>query len=61
MKSNELLRRIIQAGWYEVRQTGSHIIMHHKTKPGVIVYPNHGAKEVAPGLANKILKQAGLK
>jgi len=61
MKANELLKRLTQAGWYEVRQTGSHKIMRHATKPGIISFPNHGAREIASGTAKTILKQAGLK
>ena len=28
---------------------------------GSIVFPNHGSQEVGKGLANKILKDAGIK
>lgn len=61
MKSNELLRKVKRAGWYEVRQTGSHIILEHADYSYSIVFPNHGSKEMATGTANAILKQAGLK
>jgi predicted RNA binding protein YcfA (HicA-like mRNA interferase family) len=45
-----------------MRQTGSHLIMHHQDKPGAqIVVPNHGTKEIGKGLEQKIKKQAGLK
>lgn len=60
MKCSELLRLVKKAGWFEVRQSGSHIIMEHATKPGQIVFPNHGNKEMGKGLENKIKKQAGL-
>jgi len=62
MKSSELLRKLKQDGWYEIRQDGtSHKIMVHPIKEGSFPFPFHGAKEVGKGLANKILKQAGLK
>jgi len=48
-------------GWEEIRQKGSHIIMRHPIKNGQLVVPDHGSKEVGTGLANKILKEAGLK
>ena len=35
--------------------------MKHDTKPGFIVFPNHGSQEVGKGLENKVLKDAGLK
>ncbi len=60
MKSNELLRMLKRAGWYEVRQTGSHIQLRHADKSNVIIFPSHGAKEIATGTAKAILKQAGL-
>jgi len=61
MKSSELLRLLKQDGWIEKRQKGSHIIMTHTTKDGLLVVPNHGSAEVGTGLANKLLKQAGIK
>jgi predicted RNA binding protein YcfA (HicA-like mRNA interferase family) len=61
MKSNELLRKLKKAGWYEVRTTGSHLTLRHDTNPETIIFPYHGAKEVKKGLENAILKQAGLK
>ncbi len=60
MKSSELLRILKQDGWFEKRQKGSHVIMVHSTKKGFLVVPKHGSAEVGTGLANKILKQAGL-
>jgi len=45
----------------EIRQTGSHKIFVHKDYDFSLPVPYHGTKEVATGLAEKILKQAGLK
>jgi predicted RNA binding protein YcfA (HicA-like mRNA interferase family) len=62
MKYSELLRLLQKDGWYILRQAkGSHLIMKHDIKPNLLTVPNHGAKEVGTGLANKILKDAGLK
>ncbi|TSJ43891.1 type II toxin-antitoxin system HicA family toxin [Mucilaginibacter corticis] len=61
MKSSELLRLIKQAGWVEVRQSGSHIILRHPNHKENLIYPSHGSKEISTGLANKLKKQAGLK
>ncbi|RWY51092.1 type II toxin-antitoxin system HicA family toxin [Mucilaginibacter gilvus] len=61
MKSSELLRILHRDGWVNKRQKGSHITMTHPTKQGVIVVTDHGSAEVGKGLANSILKQAGLK
>ena len=61
MKSSDLLRQLKKDGWYEIRQSGSHKILVHPTKEGFVPYPAHGSKEIGKGLAEKILKQAGLK
>lgn len=62
MKSSELLKRLRRGGFKFLRQAkGSHEIWHHPQTGVEIVVPNHGAKEVGKGLAEKILKDAGLK
>jgi predicted RNA binding protein YcfA (HicA-like mRNA interferase family) len=61
MKCAELLRLIKKVGWYEDRQSGSHIILKHPGKTYTIVFPNHGSKEMGKGLAEKLMKQAGIK
>jgi mRNA interferase HicA len=61
MKSSELLRLLKKDGWYEIRQTGSHITMAHSMKKGKILVPFHASKEVKKGLHNGILKEAGIK
>jgi len=61
MKSKQLYQILTQDGWYAVSQSGSHIKMRHKTKPGVIIFPMHGSSEVGKGLERKLFKQAGIK
>jgi predicted RNA binding protein YcfA (HicA-like mRNA interferase family) len=48
-------------GWYPVSQKGSHVKMHHETKKGIIIFPNHRSQEMGKGLEKKILKDAGIK
>lgn len=50
---------IKRAGWIEVRQSGSHIVMEKDGQQ--LVFPNHGSAEMGKGLENKLKKQAGLK
>jgi predicted RNA binding protein YcfA (HicA-like mRNA interferase family) len=57
MKSSELVRKFNQAGWTEIRQTGSHKIFKHPTTQETIPVPYHGSKEVGTGLAKKLLKR----
>lgn len=61
MKYNELLRLLKQHGWYELRQSGSHIVMKHSEKEYTVTIPNHGSHEVKKGLLQAILKQTGIK
>lgn len=61
-KCNEILRLLKDDGWYTQRRgKGSHIILNHPTKKGVIVFPDHGSQELGKGLEQKILKRAGIK
>jgi len=48
-------------GWQVVSQRGSHLKLIHNDKIGVIIFPNHGSKELGKGLEKTILKQAGIK
>jgi len=61
VKSNELLKKILKAGWYEIRQTGSHKILMHDNYKHTIIFPYHGSKEMGKGIESALLKQAGLK
>lgn len=57
MKSSELVRRYSQAGWIEIRQTGSHKIFKNPVSGLTQAVPFHGSKEVPAGLARKLLKK----
>lgn len=62
MKASELFKLLKEAdGWFEIRQTGSHVMMKHPVKDGQLVVPFHGSKEVSKGIVNAILKEAKIK
>jgi mRNA interferase HicA len=61
MKCSELLKLLLKDGWEVVSSKGSHLKMKHPFKPGVIIFPDHGSKEIGKGLEKKISKDAGLK
>lgn len=63
MKWSELKKKLKNSGYVFLRDAkGSHEIWHNPKKEGSeIVIANHASKEVGTGLANKIMKQAGLK
>lgn len=60
MKCSELLRILQRAGWRIESQRGSHVKLVHSSIKGIIIFPDHGSKELGKGLEKKIKKQAGL-
>jgi len=58
--SREVIQRLKDDGWYEVRVTGSHHHFKHTEKTGIVTVP-HPKKQIGKGLLNSILKQAKLK
>jgi predicted RNA binding protein YcfA (HicA-like mRNA interferase family) len=61
VRPQELLRILEADGWYKTGQKGSHLHLHHRIKPGLLVIPVHTGKEIGKGLLHSILKKAGLK
>ncbi len=59
MRSADLIRELIRAGWALDRVRGSHHVVKHPTRPGIIVVP-HPKKDLGGGLVAAIRKQAGL-
>ncbi len=59
MKSAELIREMIAAGWVLDRVRGSHHVFKHPSRPGIVVVP-HPKKDLGLGLVAAIRKQAGL-
>ena len=59
MKSNELIREIVNAGWVLDRIRGSHHVFKHPTLKGIVVIP-HPKKELGVGIVAAIRKQAGI-
>jgi predicted RNA binding protein YcfA (HicA-like mRNA interferase family) len=59
MKSADIIRELLDAGWTLDRVRGSHHIFKHPTRPGSIVVP-HPKKDLGMGLIAAIRKQAGL-
>jgi predicted RNA binding protein YcfA (HicA-like mRNA interferase family) len=58
----ELIRRLKDAGYVEQRSgKGSHRQFIHLATGKVITVAVHTKKEVGTGLANRIMKEAGLK
>ena len=60
-KVKEIINCIESDGWYLVTQRGSHRQFKHAVKKGRVTIPGGLNDDLAPGTANSILKQAGLK
>ncbi|MBI2908924.1 MAG: type II toxin-antitoxin system HicA family toxin [Chloroflexi bacterium] len=56
----ELFRALKRDGWYESRQSGSHVILRHPNKAGHVTIPLHAGRIIPPGLLSSILDDAGL-
>ena len=60
MKIRDVLKRLQEDGWYEVRRRGSHRVLQHDRKPGIVVVPGHLSDDIAPGTLKSIRDQAQL-
>lgn len=62
MNYRELTKEIQAIGWrFERNGKGSHKVWRHPDKREPIIIPDHGSKELNPGLVKAIKKQAGIK
>lgn len=56
----EVLRALQRAGWRETRRRGSHVILHHESRPGRVVVPIHVGTVLKPKTLASILDQVGI-
>lgn len=59
LKSADLIRELVIAGWILDRVRGSHHVFRHPSRPEIVVVP-HPKKDLGKGLVAKIRKQAGI-
>jgi len=59
LRSREIIAALKKAGWYEVRQKGSHLQLKHNDKAGLVTIAVHN-KPLPPGTVRAIIRQAGL-
>ena len=59
VRAREILAVLAKFGWREARSVGSHKILKHETRPGVVVVPVHPG-DVGKSLVRKIVREAGL-
>jgi predicted RNA binding protein YcfA (HicA-like mRNA interferase family) len=60
MRAREVIAILERAGWYRDHTTGSHYIMRHLDKPGVVPVPYHGNRDIKVGVLRSIIRQAGM-
>jgi predicted RNA binding protein YcfA (HicA-like mRNA interferase family) len=61
MKVSDVLRMLLDDGWYLHSTRGSHRQFKHPTKPGRVTVAGKPSDDLASGTLNSILKQSGLK
>jgi len=63
MKTRDILRLILDEGWYQVAQRGSHRQFKHPSRPGKVTIAGHPSEEeeMDEGTRKSIFKQAGIK
>ena len=59
LKAGEPVRALQKAGFYFVRQRGSHVRLRH-TDGRIVIMPMHPAQDIGRGLLRKILRDAEL-
>jgi predicted RNA binding protein YcfA (HicA-like mRNA interferase family) len=55
-----VLKRLQDDGWHIARQEGSHRVLKHPTKRGIVVVAGHPSKDMKAGTLQSVWKQAGL-
>jgi predicted RNA binding protein YcfA (HicA-like mRNA interferase family) len=60
MKVKDVLKKLEADGWYQVRMRGSHRILSHPHKSGIVVVPGKLSNDIPTGTLSAIWKQAQL-
>jgi predicted RNA binding protein YcfA (HicA-like mRNA interferase family) len=60
MKVRDIVRRLLDDGWTQTSQKGSHRQFEHPTKPGKVTVPGSPSDDIPLSTLKSILRQAGL-
>lgn len=60
MKVRDVVRRLVEDGWVQVSQKGSHRHFKHPSKRGKVTVPGKPSDDLPEGTYRSILRQAGL-
>lgn len=61
MKVSEIIKKIKNLGWYQVRQKDSHRQFKNDNIKGLVTIAGKMSDEIDRGTLNSIFKQAGIK
>ena len=59
LKARDVIRTLKKAGFYEIRQKGSHICLKHDDGRFTLV-PRHSGEDIGRGLLRQILREINL-
>jgi len=59
LTAKELIKALAKAGYEQVRQKGSHVILKDKQGHSTIV-PSHSGETLGPGITKKILRDCDM-
>ena len=59
MKVHEVLRRLLDDGWFPVKSKGGHRQDMHPTSPGRVTVSGKPSHTIPPGMLKGIFRQAG--
>lgn len=59
MKVRDVIRRLVDDGWYQIGTRGDHRQFKHPVKQGRVTVSGLPNDDVAPGTWNSIQRQAG--
>jgi predicted RNA binding protein YcfA (HicA-like mRNA interferase family) len=60
MKVRDVIRLLLEDGWFQVAQSGSHRQYKHPRKPGRVTVAGKLGHELAAGTLSSVMKQAGI-
>lgn len=60
LTAREVIRAFQAAGYEQVRQSGSHVILKREGARMTLSVPNHGHKEVSRGVLRRLISASGM-
>jgi predicted RNA binding protein YcfA (HicA-like mRNA interferase family) len=60
MKVRDVIKLLVEDGWFLVAQSGSHRQYRHPTKPGRVTVAGSPGLDLAAGTLGSVIRQAGI-